>query len=99
MGFDEHEPPVRGALDFGAIIGVVQLVHCTQRSESPWGLRGQWHWILEDPQRLPAPIPYRGRLGLGILDAATERRIQRQLLRPDARNPRRKLLPVVRVRP
>lgn len=96
MGFDQHEPRIRGQLDFGAIIGVVQLVECAQRSGSPWGLRGQWHWLLEDPQRLITPIQCRGRLGLGILDPTIERRIMRPLGSLDAPKRRHRLLPVVR---
>lgn len=45
----------------GAIMGTVEVVHCARDSESPWAIPGQWHWILDDPQPLPEPIPCEGR--------------------------------------
>jgi hypothetical protein len=79
LGFDDHEPPVRRVLDFGAIIGVVDVVDCTQGSRSRWALPLQWHWLLANARRLSKPIPYRGALGLWTVDPATERLIRRRL--------------------
>ena len=44
----------------GAIIGEVTLVNVLQMSTSPWAERGQYHWMLANPQLYTFPIPYRG---------------------------------------
>jgi hypothetical protein len=62
-------------LAFGAIIGVVDLVDVLppsyyDRAESDeawcsaWAMKGHHQLVLENPRPLPAPIPYRGALGL-----------------------------------
>jgi len=79
LGFDEHEPRVRGPFDHSAIIGVVTVVDCIQGSKSPWALKEQWHWLLSDAIRLSKPIPYRGKLGLWDVDPAAERIIRSRL--------------------
>ena len=79
QGFDDHEPRVRGPLDSGAIIGVVNVVGCIEGSKSRWALPGQWHWLLRDARRLSKPIPYRGKLGLWDVDPDTERLIRSRL--------------------
>jgi hypothetical protein len=58
----------------GHLIGVAVLVGCTRVEELPdigsperdlgdFG-PGRWAWILADARPLPAPIPWKGRLGL-----------------------------------
>ena len=49
----------------GAILGVVDLVDCTEDSRSKWAddPDDAWHWILENPRKLAKPIPCKGRLG------------------------------------
>jgi len=81
LRLDESGPAVRRALDFGAIIGVVDVVDCVDQSRSPWAVRGQWHWILANPRRLTRPVPYCGALGLWNVDPETERLIRRRLAR------------------
>jgi hypothetical protein len=51
-------------LDFGTIIGVVELVDCipvAQVRDQPFA-EGPWCWILENPRPLAQPIPWRGAL-------------------------------------
>ena len=59
-----------GTVPFGAILGTVDLVDCVQDSISEWAEPSWWHWILENPQPFPEPIPWRGRQGLWSIDAA-----------------------------
>lgn len=71
---------VDGGLEYGAVIGVVDLVDCHPDAGccSPWGesayvehggrvRRRITHLVLQDPRPLPEPIPCRGALGLWIL--------------------------------
>ncbi len=55
-----------GARDFGAIIGVVDLVEVHHPSSSggqgPWSERGEMHWELVRAHRFDIAIPYKGRL-------------------------------------
>jgi ASCH domain len=53
----------------GAVIGTVEVVGCVRDYDSPWALRGLWHWVLADPQPLDDPVPFTGRLGLWNLSA------------------------------
>lgn len=73
--------------EFGAIIGVVDLVdvHLCSGSCSPWaegpvdlggGLRDMWHLVLANPRALDEPIPYKGALGLRRLDDEIAARIE-----------------------
>lgn len=60
------ELPPAEALDFGAIVGTVELYDCVPLAEvssDPYAL-GPWCWLLRDPQPLPAPVPCLGQLGL-----------------------------------
>ena len=50
-------------LEYGSIIGRVNLVDILSDSESCWAFPDHWHWIIEDPQPIK-PIPYRGIPGL-----------------------------------
>lgn len=68
LGFD----PPRAEMQYGAIVGVVDLVDCIDvgpcydemaHKVEPWGF-GPWCWILQKPRRLEAPIPTRGHQGL-----------------------------------
>jgi len=54
----------------GVILGQVDLVDCVQDSDSEWAEPGMWHWLLENPQPFPEPIPYKGRQGLWKITAA-----------------------------
>ena len=83
---------VRESLIGGAIIGVVDLVDVHSpapdltRDEfcqsplgdlcSPWAQIEAWHLVLANPRPIAEPIPYRGALGLRMLDADTISRIE-----------------------
>lgn len=49
-------------LEYGAVIGQVNLIGCTESHESTWWM-GPVGWILADPRPLP-PRPAKGQLGL-----------------------------------
>jgi activating signal cointegrator 1 len=62
---------VRGSeLDFGAVIGTVELVDCLpldeyrQRYGDDEYACGPWCWVLRDARPLAEPVPCRGSLGL-----------------------------------
>ena len=55
--------PSSDELVYGAIIGRVCMTGCVNDSPSPWAMRGEWHWLLANPEPLD-PIPYIGRQGL-----------------------------------
>jgi len=48
---------------FGAIIGQVDMVGCTQQSDSIWFF-GPYGFIFEKPSLFGFPIPYKGHLGI-----------------------------------
>jgi hypothetical protein len=50
------------ALDYGGIVGSVELVDCVTESASPW-FAGPFGFVLRNPQPLPFR-PFRGRLRL-----------------------------------
>ena len=54
----------------GFILGTVDVVDCVDNSSSEWAAFGPWHWLLENPQPWPEPVPWRGRQGLWSIDAA-----------------------------
>lgn len=58
-------PPIN-ELEFGGIIGSVELVDCVDTSHSPWYM-GQKGFVLSDPKPL-AITPYKGRLGFFEVD-------------------------------
>ncbi len=71
-------------LTFGAIVGVATLVDCLHINDildgaydqrHPWirthkHTEGTWCWVLERPQRLEMPSPWRGSLGLFEVDSS-----------------------------
>jgi ASCH domain-containing protein len=54
-----------------AIIGVVEVVDCTQEKTSAWHEAGSWGWYLARPRRFKKPIPMKGRRGLFEVPART----------------------------
>lgn len=46
-----EEPLLRGV-----ILGSVELVDCVADSDSPWALRGNYHWVLGRPMLLTRPV-------------------------------------------
>jgi hypothetical protein len=53
--------PNMAALEYGGIIGSVEIVDCLTQSDSPWFF-GPHGFVLRDPQPLPFR-PMKGRLG------------------------------------
>ena len=49
-------------LPLGALLGTVELLDC--RPVEDERLPGGWAWVLDNPEPLPEPVPYRGRLGI-----------------------------------
>jgi len=87
-----HGTETETRIDFGAIIGVVDLVgvHRTQGNGecrpaglgwcSPWAESGDvWHLVIADPRPLITPIPFKGALGLRTLPADIEAAIREQV--------------------
>ncbi len=54
----------RSLLQFGVILGAVDLVDCRKKKTSRWHRREDYGWYLENPRRLRSPIPYKGQLKL-----------------------------------
>ena len=63
--------PDPDTLDFGAIIGVVQLtdvVPYDRRLANNSGASGDYCWLFEDARTFSKPIPWKGQLGLWGID-------------------------------
>lgn len=73
-------PKVPADLDFGAILGTVELVDCVERSRSKW-FQGPYGWVLENPRPLRLPIPCRGNRSLWDLSPAQRRLLRTRLRR------------------
>jgi hypothetical protein len=52
----------RDVLNFGAIIGEVDIVDCVTESKSPWFV-GKYGFVLAHPVLYDKPIPIKGQLG------------------------------------
>lgn len=50
--------------DYGAIVGLAELVGMDQEQRTEWDAPGQWHWRLERVRRLAAPVVCAGKQGL-----------------------------------
>lgn len=70
--------PDRDDLDFGAIIGVVDLHDVVQRSRSRW-FEGEYGFVLRSPRPLRRPVPCKGGLGLWKPTTAQIRLVQERL--------------------
>jgi hypothetical protein len=46
------------------ILGSVELVDVVRDSDSPWAIRGKYHWILRRPMLLERPAEWTGRLAM-----------------------------------
>lgn len=57
------ELPLKDELDFGSIIGVVNVVACVENSHSPWFV-GPHGLVIESPIALQRPVPCKGSLGI-----------------------------------
>ncbi len=50
-------------LDYGAVIGVVDVVDCVTKHASPY-FGGPFGFVLANPRRFTRPLPMKGRLGM-----------------------------------
>lgn len=57
----QSDLPALDQLEKGGIVGAVEIIGCTDNSESPWFI-GEHGFILRNPKPLPF-IAYKGRLG------------------------------------
>jgi hypothetical protein len=56
-------------VEHGGIIGVAELVDCTEGHKSPWAMKDCYHCLMENPRPLPfTPMP--GWLGIFDVDVA-----------------------------
>lgn len=58
-----HSLRIPDELEFGGIVGVVELVDCVGKHSSPWFIRGNFAWVLANPRRLTFR-ECKGQLGL-----------------------------------
>lgn len=72
----------RRAIEYGAIVGIVDLVDCRQDAEatSSWAVAGMWHWVLDAPREFE-PIPCPGQLRLFDAPELIRKRVERLLTR------------------
>jgi len=71
-------PQVPDELEFGAILGIVDLVDCVERSRSKW-FHGPYGWVMENPRAVRRPFPCRGNRSLWDLSPAQERLLKFRL--------------------
>jgi hypothetical protein len=73
----ETELPPMAEMEYGAILGVVDLTDCVDPDEYPpddaWAF-GPYCWVLEGPRRLAMPVRCRGQMGLWTPPAGFEGR-------------------------
>jgi len=52
---------------YGAIIGIASLVDCVAHHHSDW-FEGPYGFVLKNARKFRDPIPYKGRLGIFIVE-------------------------------
>lgn len=62
-----------------AIIGLVDIMGCEQKTASKWHGRGQYGFVLANPRALRRPIPCDGRLNFWEVPEGIARRISHAL--------------------
>ena len=69
-GLDVELPPLE-QLPIGGIVGLIDLMDCTESSDSPWYIPGNYAWHMANPQ--PGPfVPQQGQLGFFKVQYAME---------------------------
>lgn len=53
-GIAKSELPV--AFVRSAIVGSIEIVACVRTARSKWAVPGQYHWLLQAPRQLAAPV-------------------------------------------
>jgi hypothetical protein len=54
--------PYADEVEFGCILGTVEIIDCVQQSTSPWFV-GKYGYVLRNPIAFKTPIPMKGKLG------------------------------------
>ena len=62
----------------GAIVGLVDIIGCEQRTKSKWHIKGNYGFVLANPRVLREPIPCNGRLSFWEVPDNIARRVSRQ---------------------
>ena len=76
---DGRKVPPYEAMVQGAIIGLVDVVGCEERSNSKWHVANHYGFVLAKPRALGEPIPCNGRLNFWEVPDDIARRILREL--------------------
>jgi hypothetical protein len=63
-------------LQYGVVLGSVELYDVTDRSSSRWWIPGNFAWALRNPSVLTRPMPLKGRLGIFRASPAEARRLR-----------------------
>jgi hypothetical protein len=63
----------------GAIVGLVDIIGCEQRTKSKWHIKGNYGFVLANPRVLRQPVPCNGRLSFWEVPDSIARRVSRQL--------------------
>jgi hypothetical protein len=71
--------PTYEAMVRGAIIGLVDVVGCEERTKSKWHVRGHYGFVLANPRALHKAIPCNGRLSFWDVPDALARLISKEL--------------------
>jgi len=50
---DQYGVDVPAKLEFGGVVGVLDVVDCVKKLGSRWHFRGNWSWVIAKPRRLP----------------------------------------------
>lgn len=59
----KHGVDIPDSLEFGGVVGVADLVDCSDAHPSPWLVKGKFGWVLDNRRRLSFR-PCKGALGL-----------------------------------
>lgn len=78
-GFDRVVIPAQDKMPAGAIIGLVDIVDCTDSSSSAW-FEGPLGFKLANPRALPTPIPVSGKRRFWRVPKTVVTKIRRQLM-------------------
>ena len=49
----KHRVRVPADLQYGGIVGLVDVIDCVKTHSSKWKFKGSWGWVLEKQRRLP----------------------------------------------
>jgi hypothetical protein len=71
--------PSYDAMVRGAIVGLVDVVGCEERTKAKWHIRGHYGFLLANPRVLRKPVPCNGRLSFWDVPDALVRLISEEL--------------------